>query len=79
MNNAPPHLRSLDTREKVVAWIEQWCIKNVGNVAECFGFYMGMAENSDQFDGPQTLKTSCYLKAIKNANFGYYLGFRALP
>lgn len=43
VNNAPTHLKSLDTREKVVAWIKQWCIQNAGHVAFCFGFYMAMA------------------------------------
>ncbi|OAP11810.1 hypothetical protein AXX17_AT1G52520 [Arabidopsis thaliana] len=49
VNNAPTtHLKSLDTREKVGAWIKQWCIQNASHVAFCFGFYMAIAKKGDQ-------------------------------
>ncbi|XP_023638863.1 uncharacterized protein LOC17886254 [Capsella rubella] len=72
VNNPPIHLRSLDSRENVLNSIKHWCTRNAGNVAFCFGFYMAMVENGDQFEGARNLETSYSLKALKETYIGSY-------
>ncbi|KAG7559499.1 hypothetical protein ISN45_Aa05g010910 [Arabidopsis thaliana x Arabidopsis arenosa] len=72
VNNAPTHLRSLDTRKKVVASIKECCMRNACHVALCFGFYMAMVEKGDQFQGAKNLKRFSSLMALKKTHFGYY-------
>ncbi|KAL1213192.1 hypothetical protein V5N11_026452 [Cardamine amara subsp. amara] len=76
VNNAPTHLRRSNTREKVVEWIEQWCTRNIGHVAFCFGFYMAMVDKGDHFEGAYLLKNSNSLRALKNTNFSNYFDKR---
>ncbi|KAG7627206.1 hypothetical protein AtNW77_Chr3g0195331 [Arabidopsis thaliana] len=73
VNNAPTHLRSLDTREKVVASIKEYCMRNACNIALYFDFYMVMVEKGDQFDGAKNLKKVYSLMALKKSHFGCYL------
>ena len=74
VNNAPTtHLKSLDTREKVVAWIKRWCIQNASHVDFCFGFYMAMAKKGDQLEGAYTLKTSYALRELRRHNLNFFL------
>ncbi|CAH8259849.1 unnamed protein product [Arabidopsis lyrata] len=63
VHNAPTHLLSMDTREKVVVWIAQWCSQNAEKVAICLGFHTAMSEKSGKFVWP-----SHSLSVLKRTN-----------
>ncbi|KAG7624550.1 hypothetical protein ISN45_At03g008720 [Arabidopsis thaliana x Arabidopsis arenosa] len=68
VHNAPTHLMSLDTREKVVTWIAQWCSQNAEKVAICLGFHTALLEKAGKFPGP-----SYSLMVLKRTNVDSYI------
>ncbi|KAG7630565.1 hypothetical protein ISN44_As03g008820 [Arabidopsis suecica] len=81
VHNAPTHLMSLDTREKVVTWIAQWCSQNAEKVAICLGFHTALLEKAGKFPGPSyslmVLRTNVDSYILGTKLFSDYTVFKA--